>query len=602
MGIFLTAYGEGSSTWLNSSFSIGPLTIAWYAIFILTGASLGIWQCVREGKKIGVSTDDIYWLTLFALPLAIIGARLWYVIFNASDFHSFGEVLGFRNGKFIGLQGLGIQGGIIAALITIYVVCRIRNINFYRVLDLLAPGILIGQIFGRFGNFFNHELYGPEVTSQFGINFLKNIPILGTNMYIDGAFRHPVFLYEALLNLCGVIFMLVMRRKFRKLRHGDLIGIYLIWYGSVRIFTESLRLNSGVSEPLMLGPIPVSIAISVLFVLLGSAFLVLKTFFGPKERYLGLSNPVKDKNKFDIVIFDNDGTLIDSKKLIFESFIHTFSKFRPDYILKDEELETFFGPTLKQTFSRYAKDEEELNEMIAYYREFNEKMHDQMAKPFPGAKEMLENLKRRGIKTAVVSSKKSNLLTHGLEVFGLLEYIDVVISEDKVKNPKPDPEGILLAVKMLTSKEENKEEAPLENEIKEDTIVENKEEIETKEETPSNGEASQEEAVIEAQEDIKEFEEVKEDVTTVEETKEDETVVEKEETKVEEKVTEEDTKDFDLSRVIYIGDTKNDITAAKAAKVKSCGVLYIKNPEIMLECKPDYVVDNLSEVLKIVGE
>ena len=104
----------------------------------------------------------------------------------------------------------------------------------------------------------------------------------------------------------------------------------------------------------------------------------------------------------------------------------------------------------------------------------------------------------------------------------------------------------------------NKEEAPLENETKGDQ--------------PSNVEVSQEEAV-EAQDDTKASEEIK-----------------------------EDTKEFDLSRVIYIGDTKNDITAAKAAKVKSCGVLYIKNPEIMLECKPDYVVDNLSEVLKIVGE
>ena len=574
MGIFLTAYGEGSSTWIKSSFSIGPITIAWYAIFILTGALIGIYQCIREGKKIGISSDDIYWLTLFALPLAIIGARLWYVIFNASDFNSFGEILGFRNGQFIGLQGLGIQGGIIAALITIYVVCRIRNINFYKVIDLLAPGILIGQIFGRFGNFFNHELYGPEVTSEFGINLLKNIPILGTNMYIDGAFRHPVFLYEALLNLCGLIFILIMRRKFRRLRHGDLLGIYLIWYGSVRIFTESLRLNSGVSEPLMLGPIPVSIAISVLFILLGSAFLVLKTFLGPKERYRGLSNPIIDKNKFDIVIFDNDGTLIDSKKLIFESFIHTFSKFRPDYILKDEELETFFGPTLKQTFSRYAKDEEELNEMISYYREFNEKMHDQIAKPFPYAKDILETLKRRGIKTAVVSSKKSDLLNHGLEVFGLLEYIDVVISEEKVENPKPDPEGILLAVKMLNSKEENNDETTLENlALDKNKEILDKQVIEEQREDNTDSEKGSEE-VKEAQ---------KETIKSIEE-------------------NVENKEEFDLSKVIYIGDTKDDITAAKAAKVKSCGVLYIKNPEIMLECKPDYVVDNLYEVLKIVGE
>lgn len=488
--------------WIEPSFKIGSFTIAWYAIFILTGVILAVILGVKEGKKLGIASDIIYTGVVITLPIAIIGARLWYVLFNISSFSSFGEVLGFKNGQFVGLSGLAIQGGVIAALITVYIYCRKRNVKLYRILDVVAPGFLIGQILGRWGNFCNHELYGPIVKNP---EFLKAIPILGENMFINGAYRHPTFLYESALNLIGLIIMLVLRRKSKKVQSGDLIGIYLIWYGMVRIFTESLRSMSGANEILKWGPIPVSIAISFIFIVCGIAFLVLKRFFGPKEKYQDIIKFVND-NKIDTVLFDLDGTLLNTKPLIDKSFIHTFEHFRPDYKLSDEELDSFFGPTLYQTFSRYSNNEEEIQAMIQFYRDFNVPNHDSMVSPFPQAKETVKDLHKKGVKVGVVSSKKTDLVMHGLELFGMLEYMDIVIGADEVKNHKPAPDGILLAKEKLNSK-----------------------------------------------------------------------------------------------NVLYVGDTKNDIIAGKNASVKTCGVLYIKDPSIMLEVAPDYVINKLSEIEVICG-
>lgn len=424
------------------AFKLFNAEVRWYAIFILLGVVLAVIAGVREGKKIGIPSEYIYTGVCIVLPCAILGARLWWDLFNIDKIHSFIDVFAIWDG------GLAIQGGVIAALITIYFYCRYRKFSFYRILDVVAPGFLIGQICGRWGNFCNHELYGPIVKHS---DFLKSIPILGENMFIDGAYRHPVFLYESLLNLVGLVLMLVFRRKFKKLESGDLIGGYLVWYGIVRIFTESLRMNSGVNEPLMAGPIPMSILTSVIFILCGIAFLVAKRFIGPRTNYAKLMDTIKE-NKYDTVLFDLDGTLLNTRELINRSFVHTFEHFRPDHVLTDEELDSFFGPSLRQTFSRYSTDEQEIEEMIQYYREFNVASHDEMVTAFPGAKSLIRTLARKGYKLGVVSSKKTDLVEHGLEIFGMRDKIKVIIGEEDVKNPKPDPEGILEAMRILDSK------------------------------------------------------------------------------------------------------------------------------------------------------
>lgn len=493
-----------------------------YAICILIGIIIAFFLSLREAKKLNIASDDIYLGVLIILPLSIIGARLWYVLFNISEFKDFASVIGFQDHQFTGLAGLAIQGGVIVAIISVFIYTKIKKISFLRIMDLVAPALLIGQICGRWGNFFNHELYGPIIENSV---FLKHIPFLGDMMFIDGYYRHPVFLYESLLNLVGLVLIFVGRRKFKFIKTGDFVGFYLCWYGLVRIFTETLRLNSGVSEPLMLGPIPVSIATSVLFIVAGALFLTFKRLLPimlknnnsgnavirefrniPQISYVELVDTIA-KNRIDTVLFDNDGTIMDTKYLIDRSFIYTFEKFRPGYELSEEELDSFFGPTLYETFSKYGKDEEEIQEMIKYYRAYNEPHHDEFAKPFPGAKDLLKRLHKLGYKVGIVSSKKNQLLVHGLEAFDLAQYIDVVIGADDVKVHKPAPDALLLAKQKLNGK-----------------------------------------------------------------------------------------------NVMYVGDTMADIQAAKNANMKSVGCIYIKHPEIMLEAKPDYVIENLGELLKILGE
>ena len=485
------------------------LLIPIYGLCIIIGILIAVYAAIREGKKLGIASEDIYTGVIIIAPLAIVGARLWYILFNLDEGWPLDKILGLDGN---GMAGLAIQGGIIAAVIAIIFYCRWKRISLYKILDIVAPGFLIGQICGRWGNFFNHELFGPKIKHP--DLFEKLLPeFITENMRISPAdggngidYYHPTFLYESALNLVGLIIMLVLRRKFKKLKTGDLVGIYLVWYGLVRIFTESLRSMSGQNEILKLGPIPVSIALSVIFIICGITFLIVKRIKGPQDYYGEVIEYIKE-NKVDTVLFDLDGTLLNTKPLIDRSFVHTFSHFRPDYQLSEEELDSFFGPTLSQTFSRYSDNEKEIEEMIAYYRKFNIANHDSMVKVFPGANALVITLHKKGFKLGVVSSKKTDLVRHGLELFGLLDKMDIVIGADEVSNHKPAPDGILLAKEKLNGK-----------------------------------------------------------------------------------------------NVIYVGDTANDIAAAKAANVKAIGVLYIKNPEVMLEAKPDDVVKNLNEILKICGE
>ena len=209
-----------------------------YAICIMIGILLAVVMGIKEGKKLGISSDFIYTGVLIIVPLCIIGARLWYVLFNLDEGWTFTKILGLDGG---GLSGLAIQGGIIVAVISVIVYCKKGKVSVFRVFDILAPGLLIGQACGRWGNFFNKELYGPVVENVELFEFIFP-KFISDNMFIDGALRHPVFLYESLLNVVGIVIIFVIRRKLKQLESGDILGFYLVWYGLVRVLTESLRL------------------------------------------------------------------------------------------------------------------------------------------------------------------------------------------------------------------------------------------------------------------------------------------------------------------------------------------------------------------------
>lgn len=152
------------------------------------------------------------------------------------------------------------------------------------------------------------------------------------------------------------------------------------------------------------------------------------------------------------VLFDLDGTLLNTTKLVKESFIYAFKNFYPDYILTEDELNAFIGPTLTMSFSKYTSDEDEINTLIKLYREHNLSHHDELVSKYPYVEEVVSGLFNKGYKLAIVTSKKADIAKMGLRIANIEKYFDVIIGYNEVIEHKPHPESVLKALEMLGSK------------------------------------------------------------------------------------------------------------------------------------------------------
>ncbi|MGN0108264.1 MAG: prolipoprotein diacylglyceryl transferase [Hominilimicola sp.] len=204
-----------------TAFSIGSKPVYWYALIILTGFLLGLLFVYRTCEKRGVKKDSVWDIALIGLIAGIVGARIYYVIFALDEFNSIGEMFAIWNG------GLAIYGGIIGAAIAAFIYCRIKKLNVFNVFDVCAPGLLIGQAIGRFGNFVNAEVYGGDTASLFGMSINGAAPV------------HPLFLYESAWNILGLIILLLFRD--RKKADGQVFCFYIFWYSLGRLFLEGMR-------------------------------------------------------------------------------------------------------------------------------------------------------------------------------------------------------------------------------------------------------------------------------------------------------------------------------------------------------------------------
>ena len=215
--------------------SLGSFQIYWYGVIIALGAVLAVFFCMRTGPRLGIQGNDFLDVLLFALPGGIIGARLYYIIFNPSLYVKAGGGIDLAACVNIHKGGLAIYGGILAGTLIVFLVSRHKKIPFPAMVDLCTFGLLIGQIAGRWGNFVNVEAYGGETD-------------LPWRMGIETAQGywevHPTFLYESLWNLLGFfLLLLVLGRGLRKF-DGMLFLLYLAWYGFGRGFIEGLRTDS----------------------------------------------------------------------------------------------------------------------------------------------------------------------------------------------------------------------------------------------------------------------------------------------------------------------------------------------------------------------
>lgn len=234
------------------AFEIFGISIRWYGIFIASAVFLGTFIALKQTKLNTIKEDDLLDLLLYAIPIAIIGARIYYVIFSWDLYIDDPiQALNFRKG------GLAIHGALIASIITAIVFTRKRNIPFWQLADTAGPSLVLGQAIGRWGNFVNQEAHGGPTDLPWGI-------------MIDGIRVHPTFLYESIWNF-GVFIFLIWYSRNKKYVDGAIFLWYLILYSFVRVFIEQLRTDS-----LMWGLFRVAQLISILTILVSSYILYKK--------------------------------------------------------------------------------------------------------------------------------------------------------------------------------------------------------------------------------------------------------------------------------------------------------------------------------------
>jgi phosphatidylglycerol:prolipoprotein diacylglycerol transferase len=238
------------------AFSIGNLEIRWYGILMSLGILVATLLTVHFAKKDGVKEDDVYDLAIWMIPAGIIFARLYYVVFEW-DYYSANpsQILNFRGG------GLAIHGAVIGGALAGYVRMRMKNINFLQFADFVAPGLILAQAIGRWGNFANGEAHGGPTDLPWGI-------------MVDGVKVHPTFLYESIWNFLVFIFLIFMSK--RKKFNGQLFFLYGILYSVARFYIEGLRTDS-----LYFGPIRMAQFVSLVTII---GFSILYYFFNKRQK------------------------------------------------------------------------------------------------------------------------------------------------------------------------------------------------------------------------------------------------------------------------------------------------------------------------------
>lgn len=246
----------------NVAFSLGQLDIYWYGIIIGTALIIGYILAYLNAKNKNINPDNITNIVLICAPVAIICARLYYVLFSL-DYYLMrpDKIFALRDG------GIAIYGAIIGAIISCFLYCKIKKLNWLEIFDICSPSIILGQAIGRWGNFFNIEAYGCETNSFFRMAIYKSGKLIEV---------HPTFLYESLWNIFVFSILLIVNRK--KKFHGQTFITYITFYGLGRFFIEGLRTDS-----LYLGDFRISQIIAIISFTVGF-FTLITLFFKHRKK------------------------------------------------------------------------------------------------------------------------------------------------------------------------------------------------------------------------------------------------------------------------------------------------------------------------------
>ncbi|ETO57268.1 TPA: prolipoprotein diacylglyceryl transferase [Staphylococcus aureus] len=272
------------------AFNLGPLSVRWYGIIIAVGILLGYFVAQRALVKAGLHKDTLVDIIFYSALFGFIAARIYFVIFQWPYYaENPGEIIKIWHG------GIAIHGGLIGGFIAGVIVCKVKNLNPFQIGDIVAPSIILAQGIGRWGNFMNHEAHGGPVSRAF-LEQLHLPNFIIENMYINGQYYHPTFLYESIWDVAGFI-ILVNIRKHLKL--GETFFLYLTWYSIGRFFIEGLRTDS-----LMLtSNIRVAQLVSILLILISISLIVYRRIKYNPPLYSKVGALPWPTKKSEVVIF-----------------------------------------------------------------------------------------------------------------------------------------------------------------------------------------------------------------------------------------------------------------------------------------------------------
>ena len=260
-------FGDWEFTLSSVAFHIGGKAIYWYGILIALGVVLALWFCMTQKEKYGISEDDLLDAVLWGVPLSVVGARVYYVIFYLDLFKKADGSFDWGSAVAIWDGGLAIYGAVIAAFLVGLVLSRRKGFKLGALTDLIVMGFLIGQAVGRWGNFMNREAFGTETTLPWRMELVTK-----TGELVD---VHPTFLYESLWNVVGLLLIALVVSRVRRF-DGQNTWCYFLWYGLGRFWVEGLRTDSLYLFDWTIGgaPIRVSQALSLVMVLVSAFMLV----------------------------------------------------------------------------------------------------------------------------------------------------------------------------------------------------------------------------------------------------------------------------------------------------------------------------------------
>ncbi len=404
---FFNANGsEFFTIWMDG---VDTNIIMTYTVCVVIGVIIAVVMALKEAKRLGVASAYIKGSLVIGIPVTVLAARFIYVLINFRNiteglfaWDAFTAMLDVQDG------GLNIIGGLVAIVVLIAVFANKNKINIFKILDIIAPGIIVVQIASRIGNFFNYTVFGTATSVDALSTFLPSFIV--ERLTVGGVAYQPFFLYEALWLGLGLIIILMLRRMKTRLQIGAFFGIYLVWYGVGNSFiTELFRDPSAYAFG---WAVNFNLILSILIAVAGVAYIVVKHVKFGQQSYFHALNEIHERS-LQCYVFDLDQTIIKADRLVNAAYGETLSK--------AHGLTVYDDPQIALDASRLQR-----------YVQFTKENHELLTETYKGVEYTFQEISKQGSEIIVISKLPADLIALKIIHFGLNKYVSRFINSNDI--------------------------------------------------------------------------------------------------------------------------------------------------------------------------